>query len=69
MKVLLSYNSVAVIPFGDGEYKYVYELTMLKSFFGFFKREVKCNYEISMFENVKDYHKHWDSLIESKKLL
>ena len=69
MKVLVSYKFLGVVPFGDGEYKYIYELKILESFFGLFKREVKYNYEISMFGNRKNYHKLWDSLIECKKPL
>jgi len=69
MKVLVSYKFLGVVPFGDGEYKYIYELKILESFFGFFKREVKYNYKISMSANRNEYHKLWDSLIECKKPL
>jgi hypothetical protein len=58
------------VPFGDGEYKTVYELTILKtSFFGLLKKQYTINYEITMFANVEVYIKHWDSLIKSKQPL
>jgi hypothetical protein len=63
---LLGYEFKMILPFGDGEHKTIYELTVLKSsWFGFIKKEVKMNYEISMFGNISDYEKHWDGLIES----
>ena len=61
---LLSYKFKMIVPFGNGEYKTVYELTILKSyFFGLIKKEVKMDYSISMFESIKNYELHWDNLI------
>lgn len=66
MKQLLKYKFLMIVPFGDGEYKTIYELTILKtSFLGLLKKEFKMQYEISMFGSLKEYEKHWDSLIES----
>lgn len=63
---LLSYEFKMILPFGDGEYKTIYELTVLKSlWFGLIKKEVKMNYEISMFGSISEYEKHWDELIKS----
>ncbi len=63
---LFCYEFKAVIPFGDGEYKTIYELTLLETrLFGLIKRVVKSNYEISMFGSIEKHEKHWDSLIAS----
>jgi hypothetical protein len=53
-----------IVPFGDGEHRTVYELTILKSyFFGLIKKEVKMDYNVSMFGSIKEYEAHWDNLI------
>jgi hypothetical protein len=70
MKKLLSYKYLMLVPFGDGEYKTVYKLTILKiSFFGLFRKKVKMNYQISMFGSISEHEKHWDNLIESGQAL
>jgi hypothetical protein len=61
---LLKYEFKTIFPFGDGEYKTIYDLTILKSkFFGLYKTEVNIEYEISMFGNISDYEIYWDELI------
>ncbi len=70
MKKLLAYTFLMVVPFGDGEYKTVYKLTILKTyFFGLIKKEITINYEISMFESIAEHKKHWHNLIKTSKRL
>lgn len=67
---LLSYKFKFFVPFGSGEYRTVYELTILKTWFcGLFKKEVKSDYSISMFGDIRDYESHWDNLIKTGKKL
>jgi len=55
-----------IIPFGDGEYETVYELTIMKSYlFGLIKKKVIIDYRISFFGNINDYESHWDNLIQN----
>lgn len=63
---LLSYKFKMIVPFGNGEYKTVYELTVLKKcFLGLFQKELKMDYDISMFQSIKTHEEHWDNLIAS----
>lgn len=63
---LLSYKFKIVVPFGNGEYRTVYELTILKiRLFGLIKKRVVMDYNISMFEDIKDYKSHWNNLIKT----
>jgi len=63
---LLSYKFKLVVPFGNGEHRTVYELTILKSrLFGLIKKRVVIDYNISMFEDIQDYKLHWNNLIKT----
>jgi hypothetical protein len=63
---LLSYKFKMFVPFGDGEFRTVYELRILKTyFFGLFKKEIVMDYNISMFGNTKAHTDHWDNLIST----
>lgn len=63
---LLKYKYKGLVPFGDGEYKTVYELTLVKSYlFGLIKRQFQITYEISMFGSISKYEKYWDEVIDA----
>lgn len=63
---LVSYKFKMIVPFGYGEYRTVYELTITKSIlFGIIKKEVKMDYNITMFGSIKAHEEHWDNLIAS----
>jgi len=67
-KILLNYEFKMFVPFGLGEYKTIYVLTLLKTyFFGLIKKTVKFDYTISMFGTIQDYKDNWDELIKNKK--
>lgn len=66
MRKLISYKYNGLFPFGDGEYYTSYTLTLLKySFFGLIKKEIKQNYNVSMFGSIKEHEAHWDELIKT----
>ena len=55
--------------FGDS-WEFPYELTVEHTyFFGLCKKVKKMTYTVSMFQQIKDFHDHWDNLIKSKKPL
>jgi hypothetical protein len=55
--------------FGDS-WEFQYELTIEHTyFFGWCKKIIKSNYTISMFQDLKTFHDHWDNLIATKKPL
>jgi hypothetical protein len=67
---LIKYEFKGFFPFGDGEYKTVYNLFVLHSYlFGLIRLENVIKYEISMFESFMEYEKHWDKLIKSGEKL
>lgn len=66
MKKLVSYRYKAFVPFGDGEYKIVYEMTIAKSyFFGLFKKTYCIDYALPMHASIGAHIAHWDFLVSS----
>ncbi len=67
MMVLKSYKINPPFFFGDGEYANTAVLIFEKSyFFGLFKREIKYEHQISMFDSISQQSKRWDKLIANK---
>jgi hypothetical protein len=67
MKTLLRYENQEMHFFGDGEWEQKVNLFIKKTyFFGLFKKEVKCVYTITMFQDLRSHYEHWDNMIVAK---
>ncbi len=67
MRTLLAYKHIDWVPFGDGEYYNLYELTVLEtSWFGLRKKKKIYRHKINMFLSLKECEQHWDKLIADK---
>lgn len=66
MRILLKYEPMPTVFFGDS-WEYPYELTIKNVFFfGLIERIKKVTYTISMFQSIKNHTDHWDELIKTQ---
>lgn len=63
---LIKYKTSDFINHCKGEPYEIVHLTFEKTIFFFFKKRFTVEYHLTMFQDWKAWHEHWDRLIETE---
>lgn len=67
---LIDFDHQMIVPFGDGEYFTSYNLKIkVVYFWGLFERIKIIPVEVSMFQSVNQFERHWKNIIEQNEYL